>query len=330
MAGRLRRTNLVGPIGSPPVAGSTTPVRAGTTSGLFFRRRAARRRAGGPDRRAGPPGSSASSSRPRRMVSTFRPVIRDRWRSPPWPILALSTAAYQRRCCSSSRLIRRFIIAEPSCHVMLQSGCRPFPRPGTNCPDLGLREPAVTQGRSRARRIETALPPRRASTSPQSVPASRPSRRGTGEARQMGGDARQRTADGFKEQELLPDFLTDVFCGVLGYSRAVDDKELYTFSREKHVQVDGKFADAVLGAFRPGDERFVVAVEGKGPKDPLDRPFAGGRCRPSTRDTATPSTSPATGSSSPRCGRPASITRARTSTPTSDSTPANSPRRRPA
>ncbi len=82
-------------------------------------------------------------------------------------------------------------------------------------------------------------------------------------------------ADAFKEQELLPDFLSDVFRGVLGYTRAVDDKDRFTFSREKHVQVDGKYADAVLGEFRPGRERFVVAVEGKGPKDPLDRPYAG-------------------------------------------------------
>lgn len=84
-------------------------------------------------------------------------------------------------------------------------------------------------------------------------------------------------ADGYKEQELLPDFLADVFCGVLGYSRAVDNPSLHTFSREKHVQVDGKFADAVLGAFRPEGERYVVVIEGKGPKDPLDRPFAGRR-----------------------------------------------------
>lgn len=82
-------------------------------------------------------------------------------------------------------------------------------------------------------------------------------------------------ADAFKEQELLPDFLTDIFCGLLGYARAVDNKERFTFSREKHVQVDGKYADAVLGEFCLGSERFVVAVEGKGPKDPLDRPFAG-------------------------------------------------------
>ena len=82
-------------------------------------------------------------------------------------------------------------------------------------------------------------------------------------------------ADALKEQELLPDFLSDVFCGVLGYTRAVDDKDRYTFSREKYVQVDGKYADAVLGELAPSQGRFVVAVEGKGPKDPLDRPFAG-------------------------------------------------------
>ncbi len=82
-------------------------------------------------------------------------------------------------------------------------------------------------------------------------------------------------ADTLKEQELLPDFLSDVFCGVLGYTRAVDSKDRYTFSREKHVEVDGKFADAVLGELGPARSRLIVAVEGKGPKDPLDRPFAG-------------------------------------------------------
>jgi len=79
----------------------------------------------------------------------------------------------------------------------------------------------------------------------------------------------------FKEQELLPDFLTDFFCNLLGYTRPADGAAGYTLSREKHVQVDGKFADAVLGRFGAGADRFVVAVEGKGPKDPLDRPFAG-------------------------------------------------------
>ena len=82
-------------------------------------------------------------------------------------------------------------------------------------------------------------------------------------------------ADKFKEQELLPDFLTDVFCEVLGYVRPADNATRFTISREKHVQVDGKFADAVLGNFLPANEEFIVALEGKGPLDPLDRPFAG-------------------------------------------------------
>jgi Eco57I restriction-modification methylase/Putative RNA methylase family UPF0020 len=82
-------------------------------------------------------------------------------------------------------------------------------------------------------------------------------------------------ADKYKEQEILHDFLTDVFCELLGYTRAVDNKERFSISREKHVQVDGKYADAVLGEFRNGTEQFTVALEGKGPKDPLDRPFAG-------------------------------------------------------
>lgn len=83
-------------------------------------------------------------------------------------------------------------------------------------------------------------------------------------------------ADSFKEQELLPDFLTDSFCGVLGYTRPADGQPRYTLSREKHVEVDGKFADAVLGDFN-GQQRYIVALEGKDPRDPLDRPFAGRR-----------------------------------------------------
>ena len=79
----------------------------------------------------------------------------------------------------------------------------------------------------------------------------------------------------FKEQELLPDFLTDIFCLGLGYTRPADNSVRYTLKRETHVQVDGKFADAVLGSFQPGHEEFLVALEGKGPLDPLDRPFAG-------------------------------------------------------
>ena len=83
------------------------------------------------------------------------------------------------------------------------------------------------------------------------------------------------SVDAHKEQEILGDFLNDVFCELLGYTRAVDNPKRYTVSREKHVQANGKFADAVLGEFGPDARRYVAAVEGKGPKDPLDRPFAG-------------------------------------------------------
>ncbi len=83
-------------------------------------------------------------------------------------------------------------------------------------------------------------------------------------------------ANRFKEQELLPDFLSLFFQGVLGYLGPADNSQRYTITREHHVEVDGKFADAVLGEFN-GTSRYVVAVEGKGPKDPLDRPFGGRR-----------------------------------------------------
>ena len=82
-------------------------------------------------------------------------------------------------------------------------------------------------------------------------------------------------AETLKEQELLPDFLTDILCGILGYTPAVDNRTRYTFSREKFVEADGKFADALLGELNLGHSRVLVAREGKGPKDPLDRPFAG-------------------------------------------------------
>ena len=41
--------------------------------------------------------------------------------------------------------------------------------------------------------------------------------------------------------------------------------------------MDGKFADAVLGRFRKDQAQFVAVLERKGARDPLDRPFAGGR-----------------------------------------------------
>jgi hypothetical protein len=84
-------------------------------------------------------------------------------------------------------------------------------------------------------------------------------------------------ADELTESELLPDFLTDVFYQILGYRGPTASGERYTLSREKHVEVDGKFADAVLGEFGGNGGRSVLALEGKGPRDSLDRPFAGRR-----------------------------------------------------
>ncbi len=82
-----------------------------------------------------------------------------------------------------------------------------------------------------------------------------------------------RAAEKLNEQELLADFLTDIFGTVLGYSRPVDNPDRYTFTRE--LEVFGKFADAALGVFLPTGQQYAVAIEGKGPLDPLDRPFAG-------------------------------------------------------
>jgi len=106
-------------------------------------------------------------------------------------------------------------------------------------------------------------------------------------------------ADALKESELLPDFLTDIFCGLLGYtgpagvsgvaadasrrhisadqSAPTDVGGYYTLSRERHVEVDGEFADAVLGRFQNHKAQFIAVLEGKGTRDPLERPFAGRR-----------------------------------------------------
>jgi hypothetical protein len=117
-------------------------------------------------------------------------------------------------------------------------------------------------------------------------------------------------ADELTETALLPDSLTDFFYGLLGYTgpagvpplgapaslpAAVDRRmtarmptlpvccgqplevPLYTLSRERRVEVDGEFADAVLGRFQKTKEQFIAVLEGKGTRDPLDRPFAGRR-----------------------------------------------------
>jgi hypothetical protein len=58
-------------------------------------------------------------------------------------------------------------------------------------------------------------------------------------------------ADKFKEQELLPDFLTDLFGGLLGYTGPAGGGPRYTMSREKHVEVDGKCCRSRGGVAQP-------------------------------------------------------------------------------
>ena len=84
-------------------------------------------------------------------------------------------------------------------------------------------------------------------------------------------------ADTFKETALLPEFLTDIFGHLLGYTGPAGAGDSFTLLRETHVEVDGQFADAALGRFISEAKKFTVAVEGKGTRDPLERPFAGRR-----------------------------------------------------
>jgi hypothetical protein len=83
--------------------------------------------------------------------------------------------------------------------------------------------------------------------------------------------------DSFNEREILPDFLSDLFIALLGYQSPPGANGNYTFSRERHVEVDGQFADAAIGRFGGANVSFTIVVEGKGPRDPLERPHAGRR-----------------------------------------------------
>src|ERR1035441_6717285 len=68
-------------------------------------------------------------------------------------------------------------------------------------------------------------------------------------------------ADDFKETALLPDFLTDIFCGLLGYTGPAESSDVFTFSRELQVRVHGKVADAGLGRFQKDKEQYVAVLE---------------------------------------------------------------------
>jgi hypothetical protein len=50
-------------------------------------------------------------------------------------------------------------------------------------------------------------------------------------------------ADSLKEPTLLPNFLTDIFCGLLGKAGPAETAGAYTLSRERHVEVDCAFCE---------------------------------------------------------------------------------------
>ena len=127
--------------------------------------------------------------------------------------------------------------------------------------------------------------------------------------------------DAFNEKEILPDFLTDFFSRCSATEARPAKEPLHVFARATR-RSRRQIRRRRPRRFHRHSRRFVVVLEGKGPKDPLDRPFAG-RAHVGRRSgsTATPSISPATGSSSRPCGRPASITRAPISIPTNASIP---------
>jgi len=53
----------------------------------------------------------------------------------------------------------------------------------------------------------------------------------------------------FNEKDRLPDFLTDVFCGVLGYQRVVDHPIATPSPAKNRSRLMASTADAVLGEF---------------------------------------------------------------------------------
>ena len=78
-----------------------------------------------------------------------------------------------------------------------------------------------------------------------------------------------------KETELRDEFLYDVFRDLLGYTTPAEAPGKYTFKKEAAVRADGTFADAAFGRFNGHPDPFAAVLEGKGPGDPLDRPYAG-------------------------------------------------------
>jgi hypothetical protein len=82
-----------------------------------------------------------------------------------------------------------------------------------------------------------------------------------------------RQGAGMKETELRDEFIYDVFRDLLGYVSPVDVPDRYTLKKEALIQVDGTYADAAFGRFAPQETAVIAVLEGKGPGDPLDKPY---------------------------------------------------------
>lgn len=87
-----------------------------------------------------------------------------------------------------------------------------------------------------------------------------------------GRDARRLT-----EENLKPGFLSDVFVDLLGYRTPNQSPDAFTIVPEFTVPRSQGTADAALGHAPRDGKNVVVAVEVKGPSDPLDIPHAGRR-----------------------------------------------------
>ena len=72
---------------------------------------------------------------------------------------------------------------------------------------------------------------------------------------------------------MLPSFLAEVFGELLGYTGPASAGDTYTMKLEAVIEVDSNRADATFGTFGPAAPKYALMLEGKGPLDPLDRPF---------------------------------------------------------
>jgi hypothetical protein len=79
------------------------------------------------------------------------------------------------------------------------------------------------------------------------------------------------------EENLRPGFLSDVFGELLGYRLPNTHPDDFTLVPEFALRAGRGFADAVIGRTPRDGRGAIVAIEVKGPTDPLDMPHAGRR-----------------------------------------------------